>query len=50
MNSIQTQLRDGINMMEGYDELVNNINSQDIADMAKAVLKGYHKEVVQLPE
>ena len=50
MNSIQDNLRDGINMMKGYDELVNSITGQDIADMVKLVLKGYHKEVVQLPE
>ena len=50
MNSIQTQLRDGINMMKGYDELVNSVTGKDIADMAKAVINGYHKEVVQIPE
>ncbi|MCR5013335.1 MAG: insulinase family protein [Bacteroidales bacterium] len=50
MSCIQTQVRDGINMMAGYDELVNSITSEDIANMAKTVMKGYHKEVVQLPE
>ena len=50
MSTIQASLRDGINMMKGYDALVNGVTSQDIADMAKAVLQGAHKEVVQLPE
>ena len=50
MSAIQTKMRDGINMMKGFDELVNGTTSQDIADMAKAVLQGAHKEVVQLPE
>ena len=50
MNCIQTQLRDGINMMKGYDELVNSITGQDLADLAKTILQGYHKEVVQLPK
>ena len=50
LNTIQTNLRDGINLMKGYDQLVNGVTSQDIADMAKAVLQGAHKEVVQLPE
>ena len=50
MNCIQTSLRDGVNLMENYDDLVNSVTAQDIADMAKTILKGYHKEVVQLPE
>lgn len=50
MNCIQTQLRDGINLMKGYDELVNSITGQDLADLAKVILKGYHKEVIQLPK
>ena len=50
MTSIQSQLRDGINLMEGYDDLVNSVTGQDIADMAKVILQGYHKEVVQLPK
>ena len=50
MNRIQEQLRDGINLMKGYDELVNSVTGQDIANMAKTILKGYHKEVVQIPE
>jgi zinc protease len=50
MNNIQDYLRDGINLMDGYDELVNGVTGKDIANMAKAILKGYHKEVVQLPE
>ena len=50
MNCIQAQLRDGINLMKGYNELVNSITGQDLADLAKVILQGYHKEVVQLPK
>ena len=50
MNSIQTLERDGYNPMQNYEDLVNGITSDDVANMAKAVLNGYKKEVVQLPE
>lgn len=50
MSCIQTQVRDGINMMKGYDELVNSITGKDLSDMAATILKGYHKEVIQMPE
>ena len=50
MSCIQTYSRDGINLMEGYNDLVNGVTGNDIADLAKTILKGYHKEVVQLPK
>ena len=50
MNSIQTHERDGYNPMQNYEDLVNGITSDDVANMAKTVLNGYKKEVVQLPE
>ena len=50
MNSIQCKERDGYNPMENYTDIINGITSEDIANMAKAVLKGYKKEVVQIPE
>ena len=50
LNSIQANFRDGINMVDGYDELVNSVTSDDIANLVKVILKGYHKEVVQLPK
>ena len=50
MNCIQTQYRDGYNPMADYEKIVNGITSDDVANMAKAVLKGYKKEVVQIPE
>ena len=50
MNSIQDNVRDGINMMKGYDELVNSITGEDLAKMVKTILLGYRKEVVQLPK
>ena len=50
MNCIQTQQRDGYNPMQNYNEIINGITADDVANMAKAVLKGYKKEVVQIPE
>ena len=50
MNCIQTKERDGYNPMENYTDLINGITGDDVANMAKAVLKGYLKEVVQIPE
>ena len=50
MNYIQTQDSDGYNPMANYNEIINGITSSDVANMAKAVLNGYKKEVVQIPE
>ena len=50
MNCIQTQERDGYNPMTDYERIVDGITADDVANMAKAVLDGYKKEVVQIPE
>ena len=50
MNCIQTMDRDGYNPMSNYVEIINEITGEEVANMAKAVLKGYLKEVVQIPE
>jgi zinc protease len=50
MSCITTQERDGYNPMANYEAIVNGITGDDVANMAKAVLKGYKKEVVQIPE
>ena len=50
MNSIQTKEQYGYNPMQDYNDIINSITSDDVANMAKAVLKGYKKEVVQIPE
>lgn len=50
MNCIQTMNRDGFNPMADYETIVNGITADDVANMAKAVLKGYKKEIVQIPE
>ena len=50
MSCIQTEMRDGINMMDDYEKIVNGITAQDIADITKQVLNGYKKEAVQLPK
>ncbi len=50
MNCIQSQERDNINPMQDYNDIINSITADDVANMAKAVLKGYKKEVVQIPE
>ena len=50
MGCITTQDRDGFNPMADYDKIIESITADDVANMAKAVLKGYKKEVVQMPE
>jgi len=50
MNCITTQERDGYNPMADYDKVIEDITADDVANMAKAVLRGYKKEVVQIPE
>ena len=50
MNSIVTHEQYGYNPMQDYNDIINSITSDDVANMAKAVLKGYKKEVVQIPE
>ena len=50
LNSIQTMERDGYNPMKDYDNIVNGITSDDVAGMAKTVLKGHKKEIVQITE
>ncbi len=50
MSSIVTKEQYGYNPMEDYIDIINGITSDDVANMAKAVLNGYKKEVVQLPE
>ena len=50
MGCITTQDRDGYNPMADYDKIIESITADDVANMAKAVLKGYKKEVVQMPE
>ena len=50
MNCIQTNDCDGYNPMANYVDMINSITSEDVANMAKAVLNGYKKEVVQIPE
>ena len=42
-------VEDGINIDAEFDAIVKSITPQTIADFAKEVLKGYNKEVVQLP-
>jgi len=50
MSCIQSVERDNINPMQDYNDIINGITADDVANMAKAVLKGYKKEVVQIPE
>ena len=50
LNCIQTMERDGYNPMDNYTEIINGITASDVANMAKAVLNGYKKEIVQIPE
>jgi zinc protease len=50
MNSIVTMDQYGYNPMQDYNDIINGITSDDVANMAKTVLKDYMKEVVQIPE
>ena len=50
VNAIDTFEDDHINMVAEFDDIVKSITPQTIADFAKLVLKGYKKEIVQLPE
>ena len=50
MSSIVTKEQYGYNPMQDYNNIINGITSEDVANMAKAVLNGYKKEVVQIPE
>ena len=49
INAIETFEEDNINVVAEYDEIVKSITPQTIADFAKEVMKGWKKEVVQLP-
>jgi zinc protease len=50
INAMETFDNDKINVIGEYDAIVKSITPQTIADFAKEVLKGYKKEIVQLPE
>ena len=50
INAIDTYEEDNINIVAEYDAIVKSITPQTIADFAKEILKGYKKEIVQLPE
>lgn len=49
INAMSTLVEDNINIDAEFDEIVKSITPQTIADFAKEVIKGYNKEVVQLP-
>lgn len=48
-SAIQTYQEDGINIVDEYEAIVKTITPQTIADFTKEVLKGWNKEVIQLP-
>ena len=49
ITAMETFEEDKINIDAEFDAIVKSITPQSIADFAKEVLKGYNKEVVQLP-
>ena len=49
VDAIETFEEDNINIDAEFDAIVRSITPQTIADFAKEVLKGYNKEIVQLP-
>lgn len=48
-SAIETYIEDDANILYKYKCLIKDIDAQKIADFAKKVLKGYKKEVVQMP-
>ena len=50
ISAMNTYDEDKINIVAEYDAIVKSITPKTIADFAKEVLKGYKKEIVQLPE
>ena len=49
IGAIEAFEEDHFNIVAEYDEIVKSITTQSLADFAKEVLKGYKKEIVQLP-
>ena len=49
IDAIETYEDDSINIIAEYDEIVKSITPQTIADFTKEVLKGFKKEIIQLP-
>jgi zinc protease len=49
VSAIETYEEDNINIVADYDEIVKSITPQTISDFAKDMLKGFKKEIVQLP-
>ena len=50
ISAMNTYDEDKINIVAEYDAIVKSITPKTISDFAKEVLKGYKKEIVQLPE
>ena len=50
INAINTLDEDNIDIVAEYNAIVESITPKTIADFAKEVLRGYRKEIVQLPE
>ena len=49
LSAISTYEEDKIDVVAEFDEIVKSITPQSIADFTKEILKGYKKEIIQLP-
>jgi len=49
MSALQRYVKDGVNIDAEYNDIVKSINPQSLADFTKEVIKGWKKEIVQLP-
>lgn len=50
MSALKRYDEDGVNITAEYNDIVKSINPQSLADFTKEVIKGWKKEIVQLPE
>lgn len=50
MSALKRYNEDGVNIEAEHDGIVKSINPQTLADFTKEVIKGWKKEIVQLPE
>lgn len=50
LNAIETYLRDGINPTKNYEDILNGITIESMAQFGKKLIGSYKKEIVQLPK
>lgn len=50
MDAIESNLRNGINPMKNYEDILNGITIESMAQFGKRLISAYKKEIVQLPK